>query len=253
VLLTALAHGGAETTPLMPPPAPLGQLPVTPRQSPQPLADARVALTGRPVSAGLEPDVADGLDHARGACEDLGATVVELDAPEELSGDDVSTILFSEVAAYHARYAGAEERYRTSIREFVELSRTFTALDVYLNAQRRRARVTAGWEAWFDEHGIDVLLEPTTKCVAPPRGAGYDSGRLGGEGDPLIELTATWDVTGFPVAALPAGVGARTGLPVGVSLIAPRGQEAGVLQIGIDLQAHALRPLPAPSADKGEP
>jgi aspartyl-tRNA(Asn)/glutamyl-tRNA(Gln) amidotransferase subunit A len=45
---------------------------------------------------------------------------------------------------------------------------------------------------------------------------------------------------------LPAGVGARSGLPVGVSLIAPRGAEAAVAQAGIDLQEHALAPPVAP-------
>ena len=91
-----------------------------------------------------------------------------------------------------------------------------------------------------EDDRVDVVLEPTTKCTAPPRGDGYDSGRLGGEGDPLIELTAHWNVTGFPVAALPAAVGAGAGCRSGISLIAPRGAEARVLQIGIDLQEHAL-------------
>ena len=49
-------------------------------------------------------------------------------------------------------------------------------------------------------------------------------------------------MTGFPVAALPAGIGSRSGLPVGVSLIAPRGAEARVVQAAIDLQQHALAP-----------
>jgi aspartyl-tRNA(Asn)/glutamyl-tRNA(Gln) amidotransferase subunit A len=207
----------------------------------------KVALTERPAEAGLEPDVADALEHARRACEELGARVVELPSPGELSGEELSVILFSEVAAYHARHAGALDRYRTSIGEFVELSRTFTDVAAYLRAQQHRAEVTAAWERWFADHDVDVVLEPTTKCTAPLRGDGYDSGRLGGEGDPLIELTATWNVTGFPVAAIPAAVGARTGMPVGISLIAPRGKEARVVQIGIDLQQHALPPLEPPS------
>jgi aspartyl-tRNA(Asn)/glutamyl-tRNA(Gln) amidotransferase subunit A len=245
-LLAALARGGAEPTPLMPPPAPLGDLPMTARPGPRPLAGVTIALTQRPAEVGIEPDVADALEHARSACEKLGARVVELTSPSELPVDEGSVIMFSEVAEYHARHAAALDRYRTSIREFVELSRTFTDAAAYVRAQRRRAAVTAEWERWFGDHGVDVVLEPTTKCTAPLRGDGYDSGRLGGEGDPLIELTAHWNVTGFPVAALPAAVGARSGLPVGVSLIAPRGAEAQVLQIGIDLQEHALPPLEVP-------
>ena len=53
--------------------------------------------------------------------------------------------------------------------------------------------------------------------VAHVRGHGYDDGHAGGEGDPLITLTATWDLTGFPVAAMPAGTGpaaaCRSGCP----------------------------------------
>ena len=109
--------------------------------------------------------------------------------------------------------------------------------------------MTAAWEAWFAEHGVDVLLDPTVPMPAEPRGEGYDAGHLGGDGDPWIAFTATWDVTGFPVAALPSGLGARTGLPVGVSLVAPRGREALVAQVGIDLQAGELPPLaPVPAA-----
>ena len=245
-LLAVLARGGAETTPLMPPPAPLDDLPTAARPGPRPLAGVTVALTQRPAAVGVEPDVADALERARAACAELGAHVVELTSPGELGVEDSSAIMFSEVAEYHARHAAAADRYRTSIREFVELSGTFTDAAAYVRAQRRRAAVTAEWERWFEDHRVDVVLEPTTKCTAPPRGDGYASGRLGGEGDPLIELTAHWNLTGFPVAALPAAVGARSGLPVGVSLIAPRGAEAEVLQIGIDLQEHALPPLRVP-------
>jgi aspartyl-tRNA(Asn)/glutamyl-tRNA(Gln) amidotransferase subunit A len=42
---------------------------------------------------------------------------------------------------------------------------------------------------------------------------------------------------------MPAGIGSRSGLPVGVSLIAPRGAEAPLVQAAIDLQEHALPPL----------
>ena len=51
----------------------------------------------------------------------------------------------------------------------------------------------------------------------------------------MIALTAMWDMTGMPVAALPVTWEA------GVSLIAPRGREAALLQAAIDLQEHELR------------
>lgn len=252
-LLAALAAGGAERTPLLPPPVPLGELPLRPTGRDRPLAGVTVAVTGRPEAAEAGPDVADGLADARRACAELGARIVERPAAADsadLAGGDLSTILLSEVGTYHARHVDAAAHYRASTREFVAGSGQYTAVDAYLRAQHRRASVTAAWEDWFAEHGVDVLLEPTTPTTAPPRGSGYDPGHLGGEPDPLIRLSATWDTTGFPVAALPAGVGRRSGLPVGISLVAPRGAEARLLRIGIDLQAHALPPLetvePAP-------
>lgn len=242
-LLTVLAAGGAASTPLMPPPSPLGELPQRASSSAKPLTGVTVAVTDRPETIGVEPDVADGLDRARRACEELGATVIELPAAPDLTGPDFDRILLSEVASGHARYAGREQHYRPSIREFVQRSRDFTAVADYLDAQRRRARVTAGWEEWFAGHGVDVLLEPTCATTAPVRGSGYAPGQMAGPGDPLIRFTSTWNATGFPVAALPAGLGDRTGLPVGVSLVAPRGDERRLLQIGIDLQERGLPPL----------
>ena len=113
----------------------------------------------------------------------------------------------------------------------------------YEAAQARRAEMTAQWRAWFADHGVDLLLEPTVPVTAQARGHGYDSGNLGGEGDPLIVFTATWNFTGFPVVALPAGLGARSGLPVGVSLIGPPDAEPLLVQAAIDLQEHELPPL----------
>lgn len=242
-LLGVLAAGGAEPSPLLPPPAPLpGLLPLT-GSGTRPLAGFRIALTDRPDRVGVDPDVAEGVDRAVRACVELGAEVCEVPAAADYSGDDVSTVMFAEVTAYHQRFVDREAHYRTSIREFVELGRRFTNLTAYLAAQRRHARLTAAWEDWFETNEVDAVLEPTSPCTAPVRGDGYDSGRLGGDGDPLIQLTALWNVTGFPVAAFPAGTGSRTGLPVGVSLIAPRGAEARVLRIGALLQEHALHPL----------
>ncbi|HVW19504.1 MAG TPA: amidase family protein, partial [Solirubrobacteraceae bacterium] len=155
-----------------------------------------------------------------------------------------SAIMFAEVAEHHDAYADRRDRYRTSIREFVEVADGFRSAEAYIAAVRAREGSTAAWESWFAEHRVDVLLEPTCPSTAPARGHGYDSGNLGGETDPLIMLTHTWNHVGFPAVALPAGMGARTGLPVGVSLVAPRGREAPLLQIAIDLQEHALGTLP---------
>ena len=240
-LLAGLAAGGAQVTPLMPPPARLGH-PLEPRPGPRPLDGLVVAVLER---TRLDPDVADGLDAARGACKQLGARLVSPDPVADPGPQDMTTILLTDMGAEHQAHAAKAELYRASIRELAAAAATATDVGRYLRAQAGRARLTAEWEDWFAANGVDLVLEPTVPIVAQERGQGYDPGHLGGEGDPLIELTAVWDLTGFPVAALPAGVGPRSGLPVGVSLIGPRGAEALLVQAAIDLQEHALAP-PSP-------
>jgi aspartyl-tRNA(Asn)/glutamyl-tRNA(Gln) amidotransferase subunit A len=242
-LLNALTAGPAEISPLLPPPAPPGVFPVQARPGPRPLAGVRIAVTGRPERAGLEPDVTDALDQAVAAVQRLGARVVNLPAAPDLTGPELNTVMLTEAGAYHRRHRDAAARYRISIREFLTACDDFTEAAPYLAAQSRRAEITAAWEDWFSQHDVHALLEPSVCGTAPLRGPGYDPGQPAGDGDPMIRLTATWNATGFPVASLPGGLGRRTGLPAGLSLIAPRGADARVLQIGIDLQEHALPPL----------
>jgi Asp-tRNA(Asn)/Glu-tRNA(Gln) amidotransferase A subunit family amidase len=240
-LLSALATAPGER-----PDPVVAALPVTAHTGPRPLAGLRVALTDRPQSVDVDADVLEGLDAARAACERLGAEIVDLAAAPGVTPEDSITILFHEVWPYHSGLADRADRYRPAIRQFVELAERVYDPAAYAEAQDRRAEVTAGWRSWFADTGVDLLLEPTVPMTAQARGDGYDPDHLGGEGDPLIAFTATWNFTGFPVVAIPNGLGARSGLPVGVSLIGPTDSEPVLVQAGIDLQAHALPPLRLP-------
>jgi aspartyl-tRNA(Asn)/glutamyl-tRNA(Gln) amidotransferase subunit A len=233
-LLEAMARGGAAVSPLAPPPAALGDLPVRPRGGTRPLEGLTVAATDRTDPMDVEPAVAAAFDAARGACADLGARVVSASAPWGLDWDDLSLLLLTEASSYHARHAERAARYRPAIAEFVEAAAGFTSAVPYLAAQRRRAEGTAAWEDWFCTGGIDLVLEPTLPIVPFGRGPGYERGHAGGAGDPMIALTALWNMTGMPVATLPVT------WETSVSLIAPRGREAEVVQAGIDLQERAL-------------
>jgi aspartyl-tRNA(Asn)/glutamyl-tRNA(Gln) amidotransferase subunit A len=233
-LLAALAEGGPEVSALMPPPQPMGELPLSTRSGPRPLDGLTVALTDRPAAADMQEEVAAAYEGARRACEELGARVVELAAPWSFDWDDLSIVLMSDAYAFHKHFAGKEELYRPAIAEFMEIACNFTDAQAYLAAQQRRADGTAAWEEWFAANGVDFVLEPTLPIVPYERGPGYDRGHAGGSGDPMIALTALWDMTGMPVVTLPARWN------VAVSLIGPRGHEAPLTQAGIDLQEHAL-------------
>src|SRR5919108_250331 len=87
-LLTTMAAGGSDTTPLMPPPAAMGELASTPRPGTRPLEGLRVGVLPPPPDVDLDPDVADGVDFAAAACSRLGAHVIEARRPALASLDD---------------------------------------------------------------------------------------------------------------------------------------------------------------------
>jgi aspartyl-tRNA(Asn)/glutamyl-tRNA(Gln) amidotransferase subunit A len=239
-LLQAMADGGAETSPLMPPPAPLGEMPLAPRPGPRPLAGTTIAVLGDPPRAALDPDVAGGLDAAARACERLGARVVRAERPREASLREWTLIASVDFWSYHEQFEGRAGAYRPFLRPVAAAARDAGPAAAYVRAQEGRVALTGIWERWMAAAGIDLLLEATIPGPAPERTIGY-APELPSP-DPHILLTFVWNATGFPVAALPAGLGARSRLPVGVSLIGPRGAEAAVARAAIDLQEHALAP-----------
>jgi Asp-tRNA(Asn)/Glu-tRNA(Gln) amidotransferase A subunit family amidase len=108
--------------------------------------------------------------------------------------------------------------------------------------QEERADLRATWLDWLDEYEIDALVEPTVPIVARERGHGYEKAFTDVA---EISLTHYWNWTGFPVVALPSGVGPRSGLPTSVSLIGAPGSEWDLLAGGTALEAE-LGPLPHP-------
>lgn len=210
----------------------------------QPLADIRLALSPRIGSVELEADVADCFDSAVAACRGLGATVVDLappPAPLDV-GDDFFDVLCAELLPYHRRFDNRRDRYRPSIREWVDESeRRGTSAEAYVAAQMRRREATAAWAQWFRANRIDAVAEPTVPVTAPLRGDGYEHA---GSDFVLISLTHYWDWIGFPVVSFPSGVGRRTGLPCGISLVGLAGADARLLEVGGRLQAELGVPEP---------
>ena len=191
----------------------------------------------------------DGVDGAAAACRRLGAQVIEVERPAVASLDDFYLMVGVEVWSFHERFAERAEHYRPFLREILAgVSEAGPAAE-YARAQNRRTELTAVWERWLADENIHLLLEATVPMPAPARTLGYEP--VLPAPDPLIRLTFAWDMTGFPAVALPAEVGTRSGLPVGVSLIAPRGREAPLLQAGIDLQEHELGRPRLPSLSHG--
>jgi aspartyl-tRNA(Asn)/glutamyl-tRNA(Gln) amidotransferase subunit A len=198
----------------------------------------RIAVSPRVGLVELDADVADGFDAALDACRSLGAELVDVPPPDvELElGLTFLDVVCAEMLVYHRRFDDRRDLYRPSIRGFVEYAeRGALQAEEYIAAQERRTEATAKWLDWFAHHRIDLLLEPTVPIVASARGHGYDEAFTDVA---EISLTHYWNWTGFPVAALPSGVGRRSGLPAGVSLIGAAQSDWDVLAAGVALQSR---------------
>jgi aspartyl-tRNA(Asn)/glutamyl-tRNA(Gln) amidotransferase subunit A len=188
-----------------------------------------------PRIADLDPDVAEGFDRALAA---LPAERVEPPPPSARLDvlAEFFDLVLTEMLVWHRRFDDRRSEYRASNRARLEHAerRAMTA-EEYVAGQLGRAEDTAAWRDWLAEHRVDAIVEPTLPIVAPLRGSGYDEEQAFGDVHDL-SLTYYWDWTGFPVVALPSGVGSRSGLPVSVSLIGAPGAEWDLLAWGAALQ-----------------
>jgi Asp-tRNA(Asn)/Glu-tRNA(Gln) amidotransferase A subunit family amidase len=177
--------------------------------------------------------VADGLERALAALPGERVDPPPPAARLDVLGDFFDLVL-TEMLAWHRRFDDRRDDYRYANRARLEHAerRAMTA-EEYVALQLGRGEDTAAWRDWLAEHEVDAVVEPTLPIVAPVRGRGYDE-PFGDVED--ISLTHYWDWTGFPVVALPSGVGARSGLPVSVSLIGAPGSDWDLLAWGAALQ-----------------
>jgi aspartyl-tRNA(Asn)/glutamyl-tRNA(Gln) amidotransferase subunit A len=239
-----MARSVADCAALLAGMAPPGGFHWDPRAARATLAGVRLALSPRTARVTLDPDVAEGFASAIEACRRLGATIVE--APHPLppleAGPDYLDVVWADLLPFHHRFDGRRDLYRPALREWVEnAERRATSAEDYDAIQARRSDLTAEWSAWLARERISAVLEPTVPVVAHARGDGYDHA---GSDIELILLTHFWNWTGFPVVALPSGLGSRSGLPTSVSLVGPAGSDVELSCMAVALQTDVGVPVP---------
>src|SRR6266540_2922420 len=106
------------------------------------------------------------------------------------------------------------------------------------------------FQGWFDQGGYDLLLTPT--LATPPLRIGAYQGK--GLWPTILGLTRFMpypplqNLLGFPAISVPAGRSSE-GLPIGVQLVAPKGTEA--LLLSVALQLETARPWPRHASLEG--
>lgn len=193
---------------------------------------ARVAVL--PPSGSIEPAVADAVDAAIVALEELGAKV----QTTALEGFEDSvlvnfTLMGYEAHLIHQAWADKRELYTPYVRERLAEAAAVTR-EQYDAARAEGARLGDAIDDLLEQ--VDVLLVPGVPFPASPA---YDErvlidGSWEDRDTGLCRNTAFANLTGHPSLAVPAGLDGV--LPVGVQLVGRRGSDLELIWHGARLQ-----------------
>jgi aspartyl-tRNA(Asn)/glutamyl-tRNA(Gln) amidotransferase subunit A len=177
----------------------------------------------------LDPEVKVAVETAIRDLERLGLERVDVALPEaEHLGVCRNVIAFSEASSYHEEnIRHRPEDYGENVRELLHLGMFIRATE-YLAAQRARREIVRLCREAFER--FDVLVCPTAVAPAPKIGENVLSNgedlRAG-----LLRLCGPFNALGFPALSLPCGF-ARSGLPLGLQIVAKPFEEPLLLKVG---------------------
>ncbi|WP_428117547.1 Asp-tRNA(Asn)/Glu-tRNA(Gln) amidotransferase subunit GatA [Candidatus Poriferisodalis sp.] len=217
---------------------------------------------------GMDPEVIERLHEAADALADAGARVGRASVPAVTYGLTAYYLIApAEASSNLARYDGTRYGLRVAGADAEEMNRltrragfgsevkarimlgTFALSAGYYDAyygkaQRVRMLTRRDFDAAYTD--FDVLLSPTSPCVAFP---------FGERSDPMTmyrcdTCTIPSNLSGDPAMSVPFGTGAAD-LPVGVQVLAPAMCEARMLTVAAALERVAP-PLRPPRLGAGE-
>ncbi len=228
--------------------------PLLARGGDRPLAGMRIGSTietePEPARDTWDPDVVDALRRAERELRELGAEIVPVTPPDRVHADTHELLVAHDrrrlLADTYTREddaamaAAVRLRHRRAPEEHDALLRQAPS-DAELDAARRARRAyREAWTQLLAERELDAVLWPQ-KVQLPPRRADDLTPPFAGVDQ------ARANTLGWPCAQLPLGPGARSGLPVGVDIAAPWGQDATVLRIGLEYQERHPHHLAIPT------
>lgn len=185
----------------------------------------RIGVPRAHYSEGLAPAVERAVRDALDVLRSEGAEVRAVDIPDiELAALAFSPIISAEATAYHQRWLReSPERYDPGVRERLTLGEFYSGPQ-YVNAQRLRGRVIAGFASALSE--VDLLVTAATPITAP-----LVTDVSPGTPNPSTVFTYPTDVSGSPSLSLPCGFD-ESDLPIGLQIIGRNFDEATVLRAG---------------------
>jgi amidase len=180
---------------------------------------------------GLDPDAERVHAEATLTMEQAGATIVDVELPQDFdqAGRDWVALCSVEAAlAHEPTYPARAAEYGPVLAEALDMGRR-TSGPEFARMQRRRARLTGELTRLLAS--VDLLLLPVMGTAAPTIEAMRRAGRAPEAVAQRLRFTAPFDLSGQPTLTLPGGANAD-GVPIGFQIVGRAFDEAGILAAG---------------------
>jgi Asp-tRNA(Asn)/Glu-tRNA(Gln) amidotransferase A subunit family amidase len=203
---------------------PVARIPFAAIAAEDPPFPPSLALARTPIWERLDAESRAAFDEL---ASHLGDRMQTLELPDSLSAawDWHRIIMETDIAAsFAADYERGADRLSESLRRQIERGRATLAFD-YLDALARIPRLNDSFTEVFDRY--DAIVTPAAPGAAPEG--------LERTGDPAF--CTLWTLCGMPAITLPL-LSAGNGLPIGVQLVAKRGDDARLLRTAHWLMRH---------------
>jgi amidase len=206
-----------------------------------PLAPLRIGIALR-APGGIVPneEIGAAVEQAAAALSRAGHTISEFRYPDSANIGEPAALIWMTATAEEIDFYRGRVGRDPQLEELealtwaaVALGRHCTAVD-YVRARRALTAATRDMAAAFNR--IDVLLLPTTADLPVRTGqidgrtAAFDLERWNKDSYGYAPYTEIFNVTGQPAISLPLAMSSG-GLPIGVQLAAPIGEDARLLSL----------------------
>lgn len=185
--------------------------------------------------ARLDAEVDQAVRSAAKKAEELGAKVSTVRVPNIDELNTVSrVILLAEASCALRKHMGRRSDFGADVLALLDQGRLIAATD-YLDAQRLRGVFCREFKRLWND--VDCIFTPTTPAPAAKIGATQSD--VGGVTED-VRLAATRLVRGInalgvPALAVPCGK-TKTGLPIGLQIVAPPGREDTLIRVGVAIE-----------------
>lgn len=196
------------------------------------LAGKKVGVPSNFYFEEVDPEIERAARDAVAVLQKLGATIVEVQAPDI---DEFNTIaqlilLVEAASVHHRRLAERRADFGQDVRALLEAGRFILATD-YLDAQRRRREFIGAFNLLLEQ--VDVIVTPTIPITAAKIGQKTVT-IAGKEWDVRLATTRfmrAMNLAGLPLLSVPCGFDSRN-MPIGLQIIGRLFDEQAVLEVG---------------------